>query len=81
MPLSGGPYPVSAGDYYVGLWYQGTTGPAIIRSGTVSAVLTNAGLSAPNLDMASANTGVTTTAPATLGTQTASVFEWWVALS
>lgn len=81
MTLAGGPYTLTAGDYYVGLWYQGTTGPTIIRSGTVSAALTNAGLSSPNFDMASANTGVTTTAPATLGTQTASVFEWWVALA
>ncbi|MFI7073568.1 hypothetical protein [Micromonospora sediminicola] len=81
MPLAGGPYQVTGGDYYVGLWFNGTTGPAIVRSGTVSAALTNVGLSAPNFDMASANTGLTTTAPATLGAQTASVFEWWIALS
>ncbi len=81
MPLAGGPYPLTAGDYYIGVWFNGTTGPAIIRSGSVSSVVTNAGLSAPNLDAASANTGVTTAAPTPFGAQTSFVFEYWFALS
>lgn len=81
MPLSGGPYSHGGGDLYVGAWFNGTTGPALIRSGSVTGALTNIGLSAPNLECASANTGLTTTAPATFGTQTSAVFEWWFALA
>ncbi|MEU8334806.1 hypothetical protein [Micromonospora tulbaghiae] len=81
MTLAGGPYPLTAGDYYVGIWFNGTTGPSIIRSASISTVLTNAGLTAGNYEAASANTGLTTTAPASVGTQTAQVFEWWFALA
>ncbi|WBB94191.1 hypothetical protein [Verrucosispora sp. WMMC514] len=81
MALAGGPHSLAGGDYYVGVWFQGTSGPGLVRSGTIATPLTNAGLAAPNLEAATANTGVTTTAPATLGTLTASVFEWWFALA
>jgi hypothetical protein len=81
MTLAGGPYPITAGDYYIGTWFNGSTGPSLVRSGTVNFGLTNAGLSAPNFESASANASITTTAPPTLGTQTAAVYEWWFALA
>lgn len=81
MALAGGPYSLAAGDYYVGVWFNGTTGPTFARSGAVNANLTNAGLTAGSFEAASANSSVTTTAPATLGTQTSTLLEWWFALS
>jgi hypothetical protein len=82
MPLAGGPYSVAAGDYYVGFWFNGTTGPAFTIGGQASSAdLTNAGLSAPNLDSALADAGLTTTAPATFGAQTSYVIYWWAAVS
>lgn len=81
MALVGGPYSLVAGDYYVGFWFNGTTGPSLPRSGTINQILTNAGLSAPDFDSASANAGVTTTAPNPFGTQTPVVYEWWFALN
>jgi hypothetical protein len=81
MALAGGPYSVAAGDYYVGFWFNGTTGPSIPRSGTINANLTNAGLAAPDFDSASANASVTTTAPNPFTAQTSVVYEWWFALS
>lgn len=71
-------------DLYAGLWFNGTTGPNLMRGGQgANAAQANAGLSAPNLVTASANTGLTNAAsvPATFGGQTGYVFHWWVALS
>lgn len=70
---------VAAGDYYVAFWYQGTTAPQFSRQGNTAAI--NGKLAAPNLRYATANTGTTTTAPGTLGTQTSANNAWWVALS
>lgn len=81
MALAGGPFSVAAGDYYVGCWFNGTTGPSLPRSGTINANLTNAGLVAPDFDSASANASVTTTAPNPFTTQTSVVYEWWFALN
>jgi hypothetical protein len=81
MALSGGPYSVAPGNYFVGFWYNGTTSPAWGRGGGVSSVMANAGVSSPNLFFGSANTGLTTTAPNPMGAQTAQANAWWVALS
>lgn len=81
MALAGGPYPLAAGDYYVGVWFNGTTGPAIVRHTGVSNNLSSAGQSAPNLETCSADAGVTTTAPNPFGAQTATGVEYWYALS
>lgn len=82
MALSS-PQAVAAGDYYVGLWYNGTTAPAVVRSNaSINGVTTNAGLAAPNFEVCVTNdTGLTTTAPATFGTQTAQSLYWWAGLS
>lgn len=75
------PYVASAGDHYVGFWYNGTTGPTFARSSGVQAGLYNIGLSTPNLRFSTADTGLTTTAPGTFGAQTASATTYWVGLS
>lgn len=82
MPLAGGAYSAAAGDYYIGFWANGTgTDPSFLRGTSTAAG--NVGLAAPNLRFATANTGLTNaaSAPGTLGTQTATVFGWWAALS
>lgn len=76
--------PVAAGDYYVGMWHNGTTGPTFLRwnNSTGNAVITNAGTAAPNLIAATTNdTGLTTLAPTNFGTQTANSQQIFVALS
>ncbi len=81
MPLTA-PVAVPAGDYYVGLWYNGTTAPTVLRSnqGGVG-VQATIGQVAGNFNTSRADTGLTTTAPATIGAQTLSVLRWWVAVS
>lgn len=79
MPLAGGPAAVAAGDYYVGWWSNGTTQPAFLRG--VATALANVGLASPNLRFATADTGLTTTAPANFGAQTSASNAWWAALS
>lgn len=79
MALVGGPYPVAAGDYYVGWWYNGTTGPQFLRG--LSSALYNSGTTAPTLETATANTGLTTTAPNPFGTQTSQNNAWFAAVS
>jgi hypothetical protein len=71
------PQTIGTGSFYLGWWTTGTTQPALHRS--ASTATTNAGLVAPNLRFATANTGLTNTAPATLGTQTSNSSAYWVA--
>jgi len=75
------PQAITSGDYYVGFFFNGTTGPAFTRSANTTASATNVGLSAPNLESCSADTGLTTAMPATFGAQTSDSRGWWVALS
>lgn len=82
MALAGGPVTVPAGDYYVGLWYNGTTAPTLLRAGLgIAPSQINANQSAGNYDVAFANTGLTTTAPNPFGATTAGSLLWWTALS
>lgn len=82
MPLVGGAVAVPAGDYYVGLWYNGTTAPTVQRSGTgVAGTQLNLGQAAADYNAAYANTGLTTTAPPTIGAKTSSALRFWVAVS
>jgi hypothetical protein len=85
MALSS-PIAVAAGDYYVGLWWNGASGPTVISGETNASGLgafANVNLSAPNFRFATTNdTGLTTTAPGTFGTQTAmQLATYWLALS
>lgn len=80
--LAGGPFALPAGDYYIGYWFNGTIGPGPLRQSTANpAVIMNLGLAAPNLRVCSADTGLTTTAPATLGGQTAANIFYWAGIS
>ena len=72
---------LTAGDYYIGLYANGTTLPNFARGNNqIGGAFANAGMTS-NFRVATANTGLTTTPPATLGTLTASNTAWWLALS
>lgn len=81
MALAGGPFTLPPGYYLVAFWHNGTTAPTWVRTTNFSSVTSNMGLSSPNLRYGSADTGLTTTAPSTMGAQTAQNTCWWVALS
>lgn len=70
---------LSAGLYDVVLWFNGTTGPSLTRQSGIAAVQT--GQTGQSMRFFSADTGRTTTAPATLGTKTAQNLAWWMGLS
>lgn len=72
---------VPAGEVEVGFWFNGTTGPAMVRGTSTASGFTNIGLSGTTLRSATANTGLTTAAPGALGAKTAFAQGWWVALS
>lgn len=80
MALTGGPFTIPAGDYYIGFWVNGTGLPSMARGNNqTSAAFLNAGMGSA-YRTATANTGLTTTAPS-LGTLSASNFSWWMAIS
>jgi hypothetical protein len=78
MALTGGPFTLQPGYYYVVLMANGTTRPAFLRA---TGNAHNANLAAASSRWASADTGRTTTLPATLGAFTATANPYWVALS
>lgn len=67
-------------DVYVAFWFTGTTLPTLIR-GAGSALASNMTLASPNLRFCTANTGLTTAAPATYTAQTALNVAYWVGVS
>jgi hypothetical protein len=73
------PVQVPAGFVYVGFYANGTTLPTFARHGTTAAV--NAGLAATASKYGSANTGLTTTPPTSLGAISALAVGYWAALS
>jgi hypothetical protein len=77
--IAGGPVAAPASDLIVGYWFNGTTGPAVFRTNGVAMI--NLGLAAAASRFGSADTGRTTTAPATLGTISALNVAYWAALS
>lgn len=81
MALAGGPYTCAAGNYFVGFWYNGTTAPAMLRMASIGSAALSFGTASPNLLFGTADTGLTTTAPANMAAQTASTTPFWVALS
>lgn len=69
-------------DLYAAFWFNGTTGPNVYRGSTsFSSLVPNLGLSAPNFVAGSADTGLTASAPASMGSQTPLSFHYWAALS
>lgn len=81
MALASGPFACAAGDYYVGFWFNGTTGPALARQGALANTMTNIGLSSPSFLSATADTGLTTTSPPTIGAMTSAANVWYAALT
>jgi hypothetical protein len=70
---------LTVGYYDVALWYNGTTGPAFVRGSSYGYITTPQ--SGAAIRSATANTGITTTAPATMGTKTSTIQNFWVALA
>ena len=82
MALSGGPYSLAAGDYYVAHWSVGTTPVGLLRSSPNVGALVNVGFTQPNFRQGTADSGLTTTAPSTFSsTQSSSASAGWAALS
>ncbi len=81
MALAGGAVSRAAGDYIVVWWANGTTPPAMARVPALASALANAGLTTPNLRNFIADTGITTTPPSSLGTQSVNGNCWWIGLS
>jgi hypothetical protein len=83
IPLST-PYVMSTPGYIKAIvWsvFSGTA-PALMRSsGSVAGAANNVGMADPFFRTAVANTGLTTTAPSTIGTQTSSASIAWIGLS
>ena len=79
--LTGGPFNLPAGDYYVAWYYNGTTAPAFARAGSINGPLSNLGQSAPGLRFAIADTGLTTALPASFGSQSIASNCWWAGIS
>lgn len=76
------PQAVTPGAYYrVGFFATGTTLPTFARASVaVSGAALNPGQSAPTLRFSTADTGLTTALPGTIGAQTAAATAWWLAL-
>jgi len=87
--ITGGPFTVAVSGSSGGasvpvfavFWFNGTTGPAILRGNGVSAAAINGKQAAANAKWTTADTGLTTTAPATLGTFTLASTAYVVGLS
>lgn len=80
MALSA-PQQVAAGYCWAGLWFNGTTGPTLSRSTALNAFQANFNLALADCRWTSADTGLTTTAPAEIGTQSRASASLWVGLS
>ena len=78
MTFAGGARSLSAGYYWVAVWANGTTRPALVRGN--SAVVVNGILPAASARFATSNNSVTTTAPATLGARTLANTAYWVGI-
>lgn len=79
IPLIGGPYALPAGRYYAGLFFNGTTGPGLLRGPNFSVV--NSRLAAADSIAWYADSGRTTSMPSTLGAFTAHNMGVWFGLS
>jgi hypothetical protein len=79
VPLSGGPYTITAGDYYVGIIANGTTLPYLARGNSQASAMVNAGMSS-GFRTATGSAG-NTTVPSAMGTPAASAYTFWMALS
>lgn len=79
IPLAA-PQVIAAGTYYAAIWFVFTgTAPKLYTSVNNNSYQKNIGLASPNLRVGYANTGLTTTAPGTMGAQTTDNSGYWVA--
>lgn len=78
MPLAAA-QAVAAGDYYLGLFFNGTTGPSLIRG--VGSLAGNIGLANASTRFCSGSTGNTTVAPTAFGTMAGTSSTFWGAFS
>lgn len=77
--LTGAPISVSAGYIYVAVWASGTTLPTFAAGVNRSNI--NLGLAGTAARFGLADTGITTTAPSTLGTVSAASNSFWAAVA
>jgi hypothetical protein len=75
------PTVVAKGYFYVAVVRNGTTGPTFLASTSTQVGVANGVLSAANSNHASADTGITTTMPSTLGTFAATQPSYWAGVS
>lgn len=75
IPLIGGPYSLSAGDFYVGHYSRGTTLPQFGRVSSAAA-LVNLNLTGTDLRFATSTDTYTTAPPSTLGVYGAAASYW-----
>jgi hypothetical protein len=82
MAISGGAISWGGGDLWVAVFYNGTTGPAFLRSLSGASANGKAAAASARFTRDSVNTGRTTTMPGTLGTLALdNTFCHWAALS
>jgi peptidoglycan/xylan/chitin deacetylase (PgdA/CDA1 family) len=74
------PQAVPAGVYYVGFYWNGTTGPSFARQTSGSSQL-NVGLASTAARWATSSSGLTTTPPATAGALSKAAIGYWAAVS
>lgn len=75
------PQAVAAGVVYGAFWMNGTSLPTLARATALASYVANPNLSAANSRHATANGSLTTTGPATIGSETASSQAFWMGLS
>lgn len=75
------PQAVSAGKHYIGFWLSSTSNPSVACGSPLFTAEHNMNLSTANLRFASANTALTSTAPASVGTKTGIGRAVWAAVS
>lgn len=75
------PQAVTAGRHYIALWATSTSPSFMRTTGGFGTYDVNVNLAAGTFRCATANTGLTTTAPSTIGTMTAMTELWWVGAS
>lgn len=80
MPLSGGPVDIVAGEYYIGIYANGTALPNFARGNNQIAGMVNAGLSS-GFRFAAGATKLAGEPPSSAGDLSVSAFAWWLALS
>lgn len=81
MALAGGAKTITAGDYFVGFYANGTTLPTLTRGQSAGGSPGAVNLGSSTLRFATANTGLLTTPPTTLGALTGTNFSFWAAVS